>query len=67
MGRFIPLHHVRGNFSLGEFPHTAAKLLLFFSETEFHGLLSSPLRLAINRQILAYFMILHDRGYQPTA
>src|SRR5437870_1965942 len=24
MGRFIPLHHVRCDFALGEFPHTAA-------------------------------------------
>src|SRR5437667_12546982 len=61
MGRFVPLHDVRSDFALGEFPHTAAKLLLLFSKTEFHGLLGKLLVLAISRQAFAYLMILHER------
>ena len=33
---FVPLHHVRSDFALGEFAHGAAELLLFVGKREFH-------------------------------
>jgi len=34
MRRFVPTPYVRSDFALGEFPHTAAKVLLLFGEAE---------------------------------
>jgi len=36
-----PFHRVRSDLALGEFPHAAAKVLLFFGEAEFHGFLGA--------------------------
>src|SRR5260370_6307205 len=66
MRRFVPLHHVRSDFALGEFPHTAAKVLLFLGEAEFHSLLGSLWVVAMPRQSFAC-LILHERPHQPTA
>jgi hypothetical protein len=56
---------VRSDFALGEFPHTAAKVLLFFGEAEFHSFLGRLRVVAMPRQLFAC-LILHERRYQPT-
>src|ERR1700704_5604918 len=65
MRRFVPLHHVRSDFALCEFPHTPAKVLLFIGEAEFHSLLSSLWLVAIRRQKFSYNLILHERRHRP--
>src|SRR6185437_15859826 len=37
LGGFVPLHHMRGDFRLGEFADGAAEVLLFVGEREFHN------------------------------
>ena len=38
MCRLVPLHHVRGDFAGGEFPHSLPQLLLFIGEGKIHAL-----------------------------
>ena len=59
LGGFVPLHHVRSDFGLGEFADGAPKLLLLVGEGKFHEYLTG-------KRIQGSFYLYH-RDRKPVA